>query len=232
MLLLPLNLLDFFYHFIIEVPLFAFQSFINVSLELFDLVVVLSLDLSLFRLQLVNINFLGLQHLVLLLLELFNIKIKSLLLTLFHGFPDSLVVLNEVLLLLVHFGVQIPFEFLQLLFGLVLDPSDLAILIPFQLVFILRNFQVDVVLYFISDLFLLLLLVLFPLLFLQLDVLFVLADEFLLLELEVSVDRLDFSHEVLLESCPLLTDLFFSLCPDQRIVCARSHRLGHEVCAP
>jgi hypothetical protein len=139
--------------------------------------------------------------------------------------------LNKILLLLIHFGVQLSFEFLQLLFWFILNPSYLAILISFELVFILRNFQVNIMLYFISDLFLLFLLILFPLLFFQLDVLFVLADEFLLLKLKVSIDRLDFSHEVLLESCPLLPNLFFSLCSDQRIVCTRPHRLGHEVCS-
>ena len=84
---------------------------------------------------------------------------------------------------------------------------------------------------FISYLLLLFILIFIPLLFLKLDILLVLANEFLLLELEVSVNLLDLSHKVLLESCTLLTDLFFSLSSDQRIIRTRSHRLGHEVCA-
>lgn len=162
----------------IELSLICLQLAFHLTLELVHLLLELRVHLPLLSFKFVDVDSAGLELTLLIPLELLRLEIEALLLRLFDGLAQAIVVLFEAALLVIVLVFNLALVVLEPLSLLLIDALQLIVLVALQLVLEQRNLTVDVCVDFVADLALLFALVTFPFLAFRFDLALVLQHQF------------------------------------------------------
>ncbi len=152
------------------------------------------------------------------LLELLNLEVIPLLLSLLYRSPNTGVLLHQSRALPFELVVHVFLVLSQLLVAILLYLQLLPLFLLSKLLLVYCNLRVNLLLQLLLDLAFFLLFVELPLLLFKLDLVLVLAEDLLLLKLEVLVNLLKTACEVLLQEFPLLLHILLDLSLYQRIL--------------